>query len=738
MNRLKIWITTIILVVPLCVIYPFDANTHWISSPFSQSSENTWIGFRKVFLTDSVPTSAIAAIAVDSKYWLWINDSLVVFEGGLKRGPAPGDTYYDEVQIAPFLKKGVNTIALKLWYFGKDGFSHSSSGRAGLLFECKTPFFNVNSDKTWKTSMLNAYQTCGKPYPNYRLSESSILYDSRMSLGKWNLATFKDDAWQPALELGKAGDTPWNSLHKRSIPLFKFSRLLDYLSVDKIDSGSESDTIICQLPANIQLTPYLKINSQKSGQKILICTDNYLKYNGGAEILRAEYITDKGVQEFESPGWMNGHQVYYIVPKGLEIIELKYRESGYDAEFSGSFDCPDAFFNTLWKKSARTLYLTMRDQFMDCPDRERAQWTGDAVLESGQSFYVMSNSANQLSAKWLDEFFGWQKDNGSLFSPSPAGNWNAELPAQSLATIGYYGLWNYYFYSGDKERIVSHYDRAVRYLKLWEPDSNNMVQVRQGDWNWGDWGDNKDMKLLYNLWYYLAVKGVSSMAEEMGKAQDKEQFAAWMEQFKSSFNTLYWNGESYRDPMYRGKTDDRVHALAVVAGIAEKEMYPAILKVFNTEEHASPYMEKYVFEAMVKMGYVDEAMNRHKKRFSFMVNHPDFTTLFEGWGIGNEGFGGGTVNHAWSGGGLTVLMQHIAGIKPASPGFKEVLIEPTPGSLRWINCKVPHPDGDITCKFKFNGKRVYVEVSLPTNVTGTFKWRGRVVKIKGGLQTIKM
>ncbi len=54
-------------------------------------------------------------------------------------------------------------------------------------------------------------------------------------------------------------------------------------------------------------------------------------------------------------------------------------------------------------------------------------------------------------------------------------------------------------------------------------------------------------------------------------------------------------------------------------------------------------MEKYVFEAMFQMGYAKEALARHKKRFGSMVNNPNFTTLFEGWGIGKEGFGGGTV-----------------------------------------------------------------------------------------------
>ena len=75
----------------------FLPQSRWIGSEHSQSTPNTWLCFRKTIELPGVPGEMIANIAVDSKYWLWINGELVVFEGGLKRGPAPGATYYDRV-----------------------------------------------------------------------------------------------------------------------------------------------------------------------------------------------------------------------------------------------------------------------------------------------------------------------------------------------------------------------------------------------------------------------------------------------------------------------------------------------------------------------------------------------------------------------------------------------------------------------------------------------------------------
>ena len=87
-------------------------DAQWIWDDDS-TARNTWMDFRKTVELTEVPEKAEARLAVDSRYWLYINGELVVFEGGLKRGPTPEDGYYDVVDIAPYLKTGTNTIAVK-------------------------------------------------------------------------------------------------------------------------------------------------------------------------------------------------------------------------------------------------------------------------------------------------------------------------------------------------------------------------------------------------------------------------------------------------------------------------------------------------------------------------------------------------------------------------------------------------------------------------------------------------
>lgn len=696
----------------------------WISSEHAQSTTNEWQSFRKVVTIDNVPEKLMAKIAADSKYWLWINDEMVVFEGSLKRGPSPADTYYDEVDIAPYLKKGDNTIAVLLWYFGKNGFSHLSSGRAALLFDCQGEGIEILTDRTWQATPNRAYMDTEAPYPNYRLSESNIRFDARREIAGWNLSSF-DKNLGIVIELVPAEAAPFNKLVKRPVPMWKNSGLKDYESVRKSAKG---DTLFCALPYNCHVTPYLKVEAP-AGKMIGMLTDNYL--GGCAENVRAEYITRDGVQEYESFGWMNGHEMRYIIPEGVKVLEVKYRETGYDTEFVGSFSCNDEFYNRLWQKSARTLYVTMRDTYMDCPDRERAQWWGDEVNELGEAFYALCPKSHRLALKGIYELMNWQRPDGTIFAPVPAGNWGSELPLQMLASVGHYGFYTQYYYSGNDEFVPVVYDRLHRYLhEVWQIDADGMPVTRHGNWSWGDWGENIDLDLLTASWYYLALKAEKEFALMLGKQTDAQENERMMQRIADAFDARFWTGTAYRTPSYQGETDDRGQAMAVVAGLASEDKYSKIYKVLQKEWHASPYMEKYVLEALFQMGYPEYALERMKTRYQQMVDDPYYTTLWEGWGLGPQGFGGGTGNHAWSGGPLTLLSQCVCGIRPTAPGFAKFQVKPQMGMLTEASAVLMSVNGEIKADVKREKNKLSVTVVVPEKTEAEVVLPGKIESVE--------
>ena len=661
--------------------------------------ENMWICFRKGFDLERVPQRLIARIGADSKYWLYINGRLAVFEGGLKRGPNPCDTYYDRVDIAPFLKKGKNTIAVLLWHFGRDGFGHKSSGVAGLIFECTDKGIVIKSDDAWKAIIHPAYYNTGAPHPNFRLQESNIGFDARRDMPGWADPHYDDSKWEKALVIARPPAEPFNNLVERPIPQWRTGTLRAYTSTT-IRRSAGKKIIECELPYNAQITPYLKIKSP-AGLKLDMRTDNY--FGGGAYNVRAEYVTRDGTQEHESMGWMNGHRMIYTIPDGVEILELKYRETGYDAEFAGAFHCNDEFFNSLWNKSRRTLYVGMRDYLMDCPDRERAQWWCESYML--MAFYSLDDKGRLLIKKSIDEIFNWRKRDGALYAPAPSGNWFIELPIQMVAVIGRYGLWTYYMYTGDLDTIRRVYPYAKKYLALWDNRNDGLVVPREGQWNQADWGENIDLFLFSNEWYYIALLGMKNIAEELGHPKDAEFFEKRMKEFKAGFDRTFWTTEGYRSPGFGGLTDDRSNAMAVVADLASPDKYEILKKVLVKNRFGSPYMEKYAVEALIKMGYINEGMARLKERFGDMVKSR-LTTLWEGWEVGSFDYGGGTINHPWAGSGMIILSQLVGGIEPVKPGFREFRIMPREGNLESIDERVRTRHGDILLRIR-NDKSVY-------------------------------
>lgn len=678
----------------------------WITADNEiNKAPSTWIEFNKEFNVKRLPKSVETQIAADSKYWLWINGELVVFEGGLKRGPNPRDTYYDVIDIAPYLTKGENELKVLLCYFGKEGFSHKDSGQSGLIFDASS--IGVVSDSTWMSAVLSAYQIADNPAPNYRLPESNIRYDARLK---------GSDEFKPSVEMCGWGEGPWGELVKRPIPMWKDSGIIE---ADYEVKNDENGNVVltARLPYNMQMTPVIDITDNSEGTLVRLETDHVK--GGSQHCVRAEYITAQGRQSHESLGWMNGEEIRVIYPADADITvhSIGYRETGYGCEREGTFHCSDEFINRFWEKAMRTLYVNMRDTYFDCPDRERAQWWGDVTVLIGQSFYQLSPEGNHLMYKAIHELVDWQREDGTLYSPIPAGNWHKELPAQMLSSVGPYGFWYYYIHTGDKETIEYVYPAVRRYLSLWTLDEEGLTAYRKGGWSWGDWGADIDMRLLLAAWHYMALDAASKMAELTGNDADIEGYQEIRKSIHASFNKN-WNGEVYRHHSYKDSTDDRVNAMAILAGLADSTKYDAIFELFQTNEHASPYMEKYVLEALVKTGHADYALKRFKDRFKVMIEDPYNTTLYEGWEIGS--YGGGSTNHAWSGGMLTVIAENICGVRPTEPGWKSFEVCPIP-AFSECSIVIPSVAGKIESAFTDTEKEFTLKLTVPEGTEATVK-----------------
>ncbi len=671
-----------------------DWRAEYIWDSSDGSEENVWMCFRKTFELEEKPDSLKAYIAADSKYRLYVNGENAVFEGGVKRGPAKKGSYFDCVDISSYLKKGKNVIAALVWYWGKDkNYSYTDSGKGWFLFEAG----DIISDNTWKVKRHPAYKN-DKPAskPNYRLPEFSIYYDAREETGDLFSPEYDDSLWENAAITEKDGALNRDGLYPRGIPMLKDYGLKDYEnSAEYKGLTTKSRRLITlKIPYNAQCTPYFKIEAEE-GKKIRIFTEN--TWLGAVS---DTYITKKGEQEFEFPGWFNGEKITYVIPKGVKILELKYRETGYNTEFSGLFECGDERLNTLWQKSLRTLYVTMRDNFMDCPDRERAQWWGDVTNEMALSTYALDCNSYLLYQKGVASMLGHRDpETAVLETVIPIGGESFELPVQQLA--GICGFWTYYLYTGDEAFLKQVYNASVNYVKLWTVGENNLVIHRKGTWDWMDWGSKADKTAIENAWYYGALKAIRDMAKVIGR--DTAETEKTMAVIESGYEAL-WTEKGYTSGK---KPDDRANALAVISGLADESKYDVITSVLTETKNSSPYMEYYVLEALCLMGRYGEAKERILERYDGMIKE-DCSTLWEKWSKY-----GGTRNHAWSGGPLVIMSKYIAGIRPVKPGYEEYVIKPQIYEPDTIKCVVPSVKGYIKMTAGKTEKGFTLDAEIP-------------------------
>jgi len=641
-------------------------------------SQNQHVVFRKQFVLENLPQRAVAHIAVDTKYWLYINGQLAVFEGGLFRESMPGSGYVDAVDLTPFLMPRENTLAVHVHYYGNEGRNSVNSGTPCFLLQCDA--LKLYSDASFSCMTHPAYYETGAPYPAYLYGGYNIGFDARKNLQHLYDQECSIQQFAPAVVVE---DHAFGDMYERPIPLIKLQKLIK-LEYNQLDGNSYS----LKLPYAMALSPCFSIQA-KTDTVIDIRTDRYTvnggpgdnsnRYNGH----RIEYICTEGDNRFESLHYLYGEELFITADNRIEINWLGYRESGYDTEIVGSYSSSCEILNKLVEKSARTLYVCMRDNFMDCPDRERGQWIGDVSIQISQIFFLLSTSARALVKKAINDFINLRK--GDVLVGNVPGVHSSELPAQSLNAISELGMIAaYYRYTGDSEIIETVFEPCVRYLMLWGMSKNGLINHRTGNWDWPDHLHNTDKPVLSNAWYYSALKFARTMSGILGDHRFDDFLNSRISSIEQNFNNRFWKGDYYSS---NGVVDDRSNAMAVLVGLCPEQFFQKIRFVLQTTFNASIYMEGYVLSALCEMGFYKDAYMRLRSRYyNLAVN--ENSTLWEDFYVL------GTKNHAWSGSPAIIAFKYFMGID-TDDNFKSFTANPVPGLFEYQKVQFMLSDGEL-------------------------------------------
>ncbi len=694
-----------------------DWTAHWIWT--KGCSEDSYVAFRKTFTLDEAVSSATAYISAADKYVLWVNGALVVLDGSLKRGPTPYDSYYDTVTI-PNLKQGENTIALLVAFNGRSGDSSivpvmaDENGdefpQAGLLFEMEAGGQRIVSDDTWLAQRHNGYKnriTGGTGYPRYdqssMLAERNVYFVAADDIGSFMDPGYDASAWEWAALVSKPGQLPFGSLYSAMIPPIRFYEVEDFPNArDYVGRALAEDAVLeLYLPENSQFTLYFELEAP-ADKTLTFYTDSYM-YADGLKTFKDTYVTREGAQVYENYPWRSGSKVYIEAPAGVTFTRLGYRISEFNGRKTAAFTSSNQALNILWQKSQNTVEICMRDTFMDCPERERGPYMGDASNEITSVLYCYDEQGLAMTKKAILACIGWTRNNMGIPSRAPSMK-PQEIPNQSLAFMS--AAYEYWMHSGDAQTMTAYYQTSLDYLKLFEM-KDGLPVYRTGTWTWDDWGEKIDTRLLQVGLYYYALNLTSRLGSDLNITEGADFLAGRMEQIQEAWRDAYYTPEGFKSPESK-YIDERGNAMLALSGLAGEEDYELICRVIMSTMEASPFCEKYVLEALCVMGRPDLAVQRIEIRYAAMVTD-ETTTLWEYFNKEE-----GTVNHGWNANPLYITSKYVVGIQPMTPGFESYRIALTE-VLDSFTCTQQTVKGDLVVSLETGEETVITVQAIAAN-----------------------
>ncbi len=468
----------------------------------------------------------------------------------------------------------------------------------------------------------------------------------------------------------------------------------DYVRVSKDLPHVENAPwkLVCTIPYNCHFQPWIEVDAAAGKELSFNSTNPLVQFLTQTE----SYKTSAGIQNYEAKNWVSGEGAIYTIPAGVTVRAVKYRETGYDTAFAGSFECNDADYNVLWKKAARTAYICMRNHFYDCPDRERVGFWGDGTPELDQCFYLFDVKSHRLCKELV-----LRKLEPKFY------------PGQHLEFLGEYGLWFYYLQTGDLESM-----RAI-----YEPTKDFLFNVYKfgNARTWFDWGkENKDIAVTEICFYYSCLGTLKKIALVTGHEADVAVIDGKLEEIRSSFDSKYWKGTCYMSAQVT-EPDDRANAMAVNVGLADRAKWAAIYEnVLTKKTYSSCFFDRWVFEALCKMGKQEYALLRMYTRYKTMIPC-SFTTLWEHydrwWASRIDAFDdASSLNHGWNPPAL-ILSQIIAGVSPEAPGWSTYHVLPKEAFLNAIKVVVPSIKGDVTVDLKKTATDYTLALNSPAETT---------------------
>jgi alpha-L-rhamnosidase len=593
-------------------------------------------------------------------------------------------------------------------------------------------------------------------------------HDARMELDDWSKAdykkhptsniqhpTSKETEWHPA----QIVSAPGGVLSAQMQEPIRVTETLKPVSANEIKPG----VFIFDLGQNMAGWCRLRV-SGKAGTQVTLRHAETLKPDGslymanlrGAEATDIYTIRGTGKMETWEPRFVT-HGFRYVEVTGFpgqpDLNSIEGRVVNDDLPVAGNFLCSNDLINRIYTNIVWGTRGNYRSIPTDCPQRdERQGWLGDRSEECKGEAYLFDISA--LYAKWRQDMADAQRPNGVIPDVAPA-FWpiysdNVTWPSSAIIIPS--ALERQF---GDTGSIGKNYAGA----KLWMEHiltlaTNNIISKDSyGDWcvppeephliHSKDPARQTDKALLATSYYYYDLCLMEKYATQLGKTDDAARWKILAEDFKAAFNDKFLDREKGQ---YSNGTQTSC-VLPLAFGLVPDDMRAKIFahlvdKIENeTHGHIGTGLigGQYLNRVLSDNGRADLcytiASQKDYPSWGYMVEQ-GATTIWELWNGNTADPTMNSGNHVMLIGDLVVwFYEYLAGIAPASPGFKTIVMKPMPvGDLKFVKATHNSPYGLISSEWHRAGNKFDWQIEIPPNTTATVYVPAtslETVKVKG-------
>jgi alpha-L-rhamnosidase len=416
----------------------------------------------------------------------------------------------------------------------------------------------------------------------------------------------------------------------------------------------------------------------------------------------------------------------------LTLESLKANFTAYPFEERAKLDTPDPDLAKIWDISWRTARLDAHETYMDTPYYEQLQYIGDTRIQALISYSVAGD--DRLARQALEAFNDSRIPEGITRSRYPS-SLPQNIPTFSLLWIGM--LHDWYMYRPDPTPVRESLDgtRSVLnwYAQYEQPDG---LLKKTPWWSFIDWIIKGELSsysangesCLTTLEYLGALDQAADLEQAFGDPHIAGQHRERAAHVRSGLTSQCWDPgrKLMADNPDRTAFSEQANILGVLYDAIPKDQQADVLRRMlpiqpgttpDEMQSASLYFRFYLARALDHAGIADQYLGSLDAWRTLLPLH--FSTWPEQPGETRSD------SHAWTAHPIYDLLTLVAGIEPASPGFKTVRIAPHLGDLKSLSASFPDPLGMITVKYQRQGEVLDATITLRGHYTGTFVYHGK-------------